>query len=149
MLFNTTKVPIKVINIEQDGSHIFISALVNAKPATLLIDTGASRSVFDLNRIRQFEEEKEFLLHQKLSTGLGTNSMPTQGIVVENFTLGKLSIDQFDVVLLDLQHVNDSYSSMGLAPIDGVLGNDILVRYKAVIDLGKNSLTLDLDPHLL
>lgn len=149
MLFNSTKVNIRVLNIEMDGSHIFVEAKVNSLPALLLIDTGASRTVFDLTRIRQYEKEKDFLVHKKLSTGLGTNSMLTQGILIDQFCLGGLTIDNFDVVLLDLQHVNDSYSSMGLPPIDGVLGNDILVRHKSVINLSKNLLTLSLDAHLL
>jgi hypothetical protein len=75
--------------------------------------------------------------------------MPTQGIIVDRFSIGKLQIDQFDVILLDLQHVNESYASMGLPPIDGVLGNDILVNYKSVINLSKKTLTLNLDSHLL
>lgn len=149
MFFNTTKIPVRVLHIEQDGSHIFVEAKVNNRNAILLIDTGASRTVFDSTRIRNFDAEKEFVLHSKLSTGLGTNSMPTQGMMIDCFSIGKLSIDNFDVVILDLNHVNESYSAMGLPPIDGVLGNDILVPYKAVIDLSKNQLTLSLDSHLL
>lgn len=149
MIFNTTRIPIRVLNIELDGSHIFVEATINNLSALLLIDTGASRTVLDIGRIRQYEKEKEFLTHKKLSTGLGTNSMITQGMVLSNFSIGKLSINDFDVVLLDLQHVNESYASMGLPPIDGVLGNDILVRHQAVIDLSKKSLQLKMDTHLL
>ena len=149
MIFNSTKVNIKVLNIEDEGSHLFVESTINNRPALLLMDSGASRSVFDLSRIRLFETEKIFTVHEKLSTGLGTNSMPTQGVILGNFTIGKLSLNNFDAILLNLQHVNESYSSLGLPPIDGVLGNDILVRYKAIIDLQKNKLTLSLTTYLL
>lgn len=148
-MFNSTSVPLKILNIENDGSHIFVEVKINGKPAATLIDTGASRSVFDKERIRLYEENKTFIIHEKLSTGLGTNSMPTAGIQVSHLKIGKLELNDFDIILLDLSHVNDSYASMGLQPIDGVIGNDILVRYRAKIDLSKNVLSLNLSSHLL
>lgn len=149
MFFKTTKIPVRILHIEQDGSHLFVEVEVNRQPAILLIDTGASRTVFDSSRVRNFEAKKEFRLHSKLSTGLGTNSMPTQGVVIDSFKIGKLNIEDFDVVVLDLNHVNESYASLGIPPIDGVLGNDILVPYKAIVDLSKKQLTINLNPHLL
>ena len=45
-------------------------------------------------------------------------------------------------VLLDLKHVNVSYDTLGYSAIDGVLGNDVLVKYKAVINYKKLTLSL-------
>ena len=38
---------------------------------------------------------------------------------------------------LDLTHVNDSYGSIGIEPISGVLGADVLVSLRCTIDLEK------------
>ena len=44
--------------------------------------------------------------------------------------------------MLDLSHVNQSYEQIGLKPIDGVLGSDVLLKYNAVIDYEKKILKL-------
>jgi predicted aspartyl protease len=144
MVKKVTEISIDHILIEDDGSHLLIKSKINGKVARLLIDTGASRSVFDLNRIKQFVNEKTFPEHNKLSTGLGTNSMPTSTISLKSFKIGDLVIENFHAVLLDLQHVNGTYDTLGYSAIDGVIGNDILVMYNATINYKKMSLTLSL-----
>jgi hypothetical protein len=37
-------------------------------------------------------------------------------------------------IVLDLSHVNKSYEMIGLKPIDGVIGSDLLMKLKARID---------------
>lgn len=142
MLSRNTNIPIDILQIEDDGSHLLIKAKINGKSARLLIDTGASRSVFDEERIRQFVNDKSFILHDKLSTGLGTNSMQTSTVILKSVKLGDLVIENFDAVLLDLKHVNGTYGTLGFSAIDGVLGNDILVKYNAIVNYKKLTLTL-------
>ncbi len=142
MLSRNTNIPIEILLIEDDGSHLLIKSKINGKIARLLIDTGASRSVFDEERIRQFVSDKSFIQHDKLSTGLGTNSMPTSTVTLKSLKLGDLVIENFDAVLLDLKYVNGTYGTLGYSAIDGVLGNDILVKYKATINYKKLTLTL-------
>ena len=144
MLKRSTIIPIETILIEDDGSHLILKTKINGKNANLLIDTGASRTVFDQERIRQFVTDKSFVQHDKLSTGLGTNSMPTSVVTIKSFHLGDLHLQNFSAVLLDLQHVNTTYDKLGHDAIDGVLGNDILVRYDAEINYKKMALTLSL-----
>ena len=144
MLSRNTKIPIDIISIEDDGSHLLIKSKINGKVARLLIDSGASRTVFDEERIKHFVNDKTFEKHEKLSTGLGTNSMVTSIVTLKTFRLGELVIENFNAVLLDLNHVNVTYSTLGYMEIDGVLGNDVLVKHKATINYKKLLLTLDL-----
>jgi predicted aspartyl protease len=144
MLRRTTIIPIETLIIEEDGSHLLLKTKINGKNARLLIDTGASRTVFDQERIRLYVSDKTFVQHDKLSTGLGTNSMPTSAITLKSFRIGDLLIENFNAVLLDLQHVNGTYSKLGYSAIDGVLGNDVLVKHHATINYKKLSLTLSL-----
>ena len=41
-----------------------------------------------------------------------------------------------------MNHVNETYQSIGLKPFDGVLGSDILYRFKASIDFKTKILKL-------
>ena len=47
-------IPIEVIPIEGDGYHLMIEVTANGRPVRMLIDTGASRSVFDKDRVLMF-----------------------------------------------------------------------------------------------
>ena len=146
MLSSTIKIPIYIRNIEYDGFHLTIVARINGKSVQMLIDTGASRTVFDKKRSLRFVGESNHEPHDKLSTGLGTNTMKTHIANLKKIRIGDLLIENFEAVLLDLEHVNDSYEKLGLTPIDGVLGSDLLVKHKAVINFGKKELKLNVKP---
>ena len=138
------KIPIQLVSLEAEGFHLFVEAELNGKSANLLVDTGASKTVFDINMISKFvrKRKKSFESFEKLSTGLGTNTMESHFTIVKKFCLGELVIENFQVILLDMAHVNQSYDTLGMTPIDGVLGSDLLMKHKAVIDYEKAILKL-------
>ena len=136
-----TEIPIKILKLD-DGFHILVNIRVNGKPARVLIDTGASKTVFDKTRIKNFLNEEKLESHDKLSTGLGTSTMKSHLLAVQKITLGKLEIKNYKTVVIDLNHVNTAYGQMKQQPIDGVLGSDILKKHKAVIDYGSKKLAL-------
>ena len=137
---NTIK--LELLSIENDGYHIFTAAAINGKPARLLIDTGASRTVFDSERIKAFlpGDEYHFEKVEKLSTGLGTNTMESHMAVLEEFSLGDTRLQDYHAVILNMEHVNQSYRMLGFPEIDGVLGGDLLHELKAVIDYRKQEI---------
>ena len=137
---NTLK--LELLPIEDDGYHIFTEALINGKPARLLIDTGASRTVFDAGRIITFLGPKKKRLKKldKLSTGLGTNTMESHSVVLKEFTLGETVFMEYITVVLNMEHVNQSYRMLRYPEIDGVLGSDIMQRLKAVVDYRKKEI---------
>jgi len=119
-----------------------IKIKINNKVSNLIIDTGASKTVFDKHRIKNFVSEKKFDTHDKLSSGLGTNSMQSQLVTLKKIKIGEVEILNYHTILLDLSHVNKSYEQIGLKPVDGVLGSDVLLKYNAVIDYEKKILKL-------
>jgi predicted aspartyl protease len=143
MFSSKTVLHIEMITIEDDGLHLIVETEVNDLKCRLLIDTGASRTVFDRTRIFNYVDEVELEDHEKLSTGLGTDSMPTSSTTLKHFKIGGIKIKNFHAILLDLSHVNSSYEKMGFSPIDGVLGSDVMNKYRAVIDYKKRRLTLN------
>lgn len=119
-----------------------LKILINGKAAHLIVDTGASKTVFDKKRIRKFVPEKKFIKHDKLSIGLGTSNIKSEFTVLKKLEIGNLKILDYSTILMDLSHVNKSYMGSGLKQIEGVLGSDILLEYNAVIDYEKKILTL-------
>jgi predicted aspartyl protease len=138
------KIPLKLINIDQDGYHLFIECLINGKTANMLVDTGASKTVFDLNRVDLFFEKKKrkSKIKDKLSTGLGTRTMKSSCVRLDEFEISGITFWNYQAILLDMSHVNQSYTMLNLPAVDGVIGCDILSGYKAVIDFGKKILKL-------
>lgn len=137
-----TIIPFKVLDIAGEGFHLLIKILINKKVAKVIIDTGASKTVFDNQRIKKYVGKKTFEKHDSLSTGLGTSTMTSELVSIKKIKIGELEIVNYKTILLDLSHVNNSYEQIKLKPVDGVLGSDLLLKYSAVIDYDKKILKL-------
>ena len=108
----------------------------------MLLDTGASRTVFDEAIIKGISSELDLEENEDKATGLGSNTVDNYVAVIDLLEIGTLSVTDYQVGVLNLTHVNESYENIGAASIAGVLGSDLLVKFKAVIDLEKEMLTL-------
>lgn len=139
----TTTLPITIQAIENDGYHLLTTIQINGKDALVIIDTGASRTVFDETRIVDFIGHNNLTDHDKLSSGLGTNTMTSKKVMLEKLTLNNLVLNHYEATLLNLHHVNQSYQKIGVPTIDGILGGDILHDYQAVIDYKNSKLILE------
>ena len=139
---NTT-LPLRFLELNDNGAHLLTEIKVNGKKARVLIDTGASNTVFDKHRLHAFLKGARLQSEERLSTGLGTNSMESQSVVFQKMELGSLLIENHYTLVLDLGHVNTSYAQMKIKPIDGVIGGDILRKFKARIDYGKKQWVLE------
>ncbi len=133
---------LEISPIKEEGFHVFLSLQVNGHPLRMLLDTGASRTIFDLTNIKQILMADEFEENEDKAVGLGSNAVDNYVVTINNISIGTLDIQNYQVGALDLTHVNESYTKMGLLPIDGVLGSDLLIHFKAVIDMGKAELCL-------
>lgn len=138
----STSIALHLIKIEDDGMHLLAKVKINNKTARLVVDSGASRTVLDKNRIHRFVKENKFEKHESVSTGLGTNTMESHIVEIKKLKIGNWTLEEIIWVLLDLSHVNASYVQMGIKEIDGVLGGDILMKYNALIDYGNKKLIL-------
>ncbi|NVN94745.1 MAG: aspartyl protease family protein [Bacteroidetes bacterium] len=129
-----TKIPFQLIKIENSGFHLLIEVKINHKTAFLLIDTGASKTVFDISRIVNYIESNTFTDNEILSAGLGTNTLESKSLVLKSLLIGDFEIKNYLSIVIDMQHVNESYQKLGLQAFDGVLGSDILQKFRASID---------------
>ena len=101
---------------------------INGQPANLLVDTGSSHVMLDADTAVSFGIKPS----QRGLRYIRFNEINGQELPLgfaQNLTAGSMS---FGSILITLR--NSSYTSVGSAHIDGVLGLDILSRYKAVIN---------------
>jgi len=137
-----TKIPLQLIDLNGDGYHLSLQVRVNGKWALMILDTGASRTVFDQNRIHRFVEDQDFETNEQLSTGLGTNSMESAILEIDSFVLGEMQLKEYPTVAIDMGHINQTYETLEMPQIDGVLGGDILRDFYAKIDYSTLILSL-------
>jgi len=129
-------VPLQIIDL-QDGFHPLLNIKVFGKKFTVVLDTGASQTAFDKTLLQKANKKGRINESNILSTGLGTNNMASFTATIHDMRIGRLKIPEFEVAVLDLSTINTAYKQMGHPEVLGVLGGDILMYYKAVIDYGK------------
>jgi predicted aspartyl protease len=133
------KIPLTIIDLGDDGFHPLLDITVYGKPFTVVLDTGASKTAFD-KILLEVHEEALVLASDQLSTGLGTNEMESYTALIPDLHIGQLHIKNIEVTVLDLSTINIAYRQMNHPEVLGVIGGDILMKYKAVIDYGKKQL---------
>ncbi|MDR6940580.1 aspartyl protease family protein [Mucilaginibacter pocheonensis] len=138
----TTSIPLKIIDLHDDGFHPLLEVVLFGKSFIMVLDTGASKTAFDRATLFEANETTSILASDRLSTGLGTNSMESFTAVISGMFVGDMPIHDFEVAVLDLSTINIAYSQMGHPQVLGVLGGDILMKYRAVIDYNKQVLKL-------
>ena len=136
------EVPLQLLDIEGEGFHVMIKGLIHGKEANFLIDTGASRSVFDPTTISNFIENLQFEPKEGMTAGVGSSDLESATFIIDSLAFGDLKIHDYEAVALDLSNIHEMYGKLGLPKIDGILGGDLLKRYKAVINYRSKKLRL-------
>lgn len=137
-----TIVPLELINLHDDGFHLLVEVVVFGQKFNAVLDTGASKTVFDKSTIEQYVKSGDLLISDRLSTGLGINNMESHTIILPVLKIGKLKLKNFEAAVLDLSAISHAYASLNLPVVIGVLGGDILHRYKGLINYKKLHLKL-------
>lgn len=127
-------VNIEILNLNDDGFHPLVEVVLFNRTFKAVIDTGASRTVLDKTTIENHVDDTTLMVSDKLSTGLGTNTMESYTLSVDQIQIGGLFIDDIEVAVLDLSTINTAYETLSVTPVIGVIGGDILVRYNAIIN---------------
>ncbi|UYW01248.1 retroviral-like aspartic protease family protein [Flavobacterium agricola] len=133
---NYKKIPFKICK----SKHIIINGKVNGVPARFILDTGASNSCIST------EDEIEYNITATISghtaTGAGKGGIETKIAKDNTLSLSQWKKSKVTFISLDLSHVNLALVTHNVAPIDGIIGADILITHKALIDYEKRYLYL-------
>ena len=125
---NYEKVKFKITKTQ----HLLIKAKINGVTGNFIVDTGASNSCVG------FESVDLFLLEAKKSktkaSGAGATGMFTQLALKNQLQLGTWKDSDFELIIFDLSHVNEALTQHNAKPVHGIIGADILMKGKAIVD---------------
>ena len=137
-----TVLPIDIVTLGEDNSyHLFVRGTINRRKFDLLIDTGASHTIFDATLIPEAPAGER--AEQKIqSAGIHAGELKSSIGYIKSFRLGDLKRKDWTVVLIDLTHVNELYRKFSDKCVAGLIGSDFLLKHKAMIDYKKRELVL-------
>lgn len=125
---NYKKIAFKITKTQ----HLLIKAKINGVKGNFILDTGASNSCVG------FESVEHFILEAKKSktkaSGAGATGMLTQTAFSNKLQLGNWKNSNFDLIIFDLSHVNEALIQHKSKPVHGIIGADVLLKGKAIID---------------
>ncbi len=163
------KIPFDIDFIDGDGCHLMVNVTFNDEiSGKLVIDTGASKTVFDktlLTEIITPIENEDFMKmisgesiiedmspEQLAELEQGDNKMMSATIgdgpvdfdfgMIKNLSIGELTLKNFPAALVNLDNVNKLYENIGKEKIWGLLGSDILNTYQAIVNYQTRELIL-------
>jgi hypothetical protein len=120
--------------------HLLIKASINGVKGNFILDTGASNSCVG------FESVELFNLTADNSTtkaaGAGATGMFTQIAKDNLLQLGSWKDTEFHLVIFDMSHVNEALRQYKAKPVQGIIGADVLLEGKAIIDYYNHCLYL-------
>ena len=136
----TITVPLILINLQDDGFHLLVEIVVFGEKKYAVLDTGASRSVFDKTLMEQ--NINDIVISEETHAATIFSTTATLTGTIPKLKIGKLTIHDYPAIALDLSAVTQTYLSMGHPEIFAIIGGDILMKFKAKIDYQKKILKL-------
>ncbi|NRT16227.1 putative aspartyl protease [Flavobacterium sp. 28A] len=112
--------------------HLLIRATINGIKGDFILDTGASNSCIGFESVALFLVQAED--SKTLASGAGATGMQTQTASNNTLQLGSWKDIDFDLVIFDLSHVNEALIQHKSKPVHGIIGADVLLKGKAIID---------------
>lgn len=120
--------------------HLLVKANINGVTGNFILDTGASNSCVGFDSIEKFH-----LTAGKSKTkvaGAGATGMMTQIAKNNTLKIGRWKTDALHLVIFDMTHVNEALTQYKAKPVDGIIGADILLEGKGIIDYFNHCLYL-------
>lgn len=121
--------------------HLVITAHINGVKGNFILDTGASNSCVGFECIELFKLNAA--MSKTKASGAGATGMFTQIAKNNQLQLGTWKNNDFDIVVIDLSHVNQALTHHKAKPIQGIIGADVLLEAKAIIDYSSCYVTLN------
>ncbi len=121
-------------------NHFEIKAKINGVKGNFILDTGASKSCVGIDDIAYFNLSTEESEHK--ASGAGPTEIDTLMSSKNNIVVGKFEIKKMTLILIDLNHINNALKKQEAKAVKGILGADILLKGKAIIDYNKKYLYL-------
>lgn len=112
--------------------HLLIKAKINGVKGNFILDTGASNSCVGFEHIELFNLNAKD--SKTRASGAGATGMLTQTATANKLELGTWKNHNFDLIIFDMSHVNEALTAYKSKTVDGIIGADVLLKGKAIID---------------
>jgi predicted aspartyl protease len=122
------KIKFKIIKTQ----HLLIKVKINDVSGNFILDTGASNSCVGFESIERFKLTTKN--SKTKAAGAGGTGMKTQISKHNSMQVGSWKNDDFGIVIFDLSHVNEALRQYKAKPVHGIIGADVLMEGKAIID---------------
>ena len=123
---------VKVKLTKINTNHFEIKGRINGVKGRFILDTGASNSCVDINLAKKFK--LDLIDSDTKAAGAGAIGMETKVSSKNKIQLKRWIYNSFDLVLLDLSHVNTALTEHNATAVEGIIGADILEKGNAIID---------------
>jgi hypothetical protein len=120
--------------------HLLIKASINGVKGSFILDTGASNSCVGFEVVELFQLNPG--TSKTKAAGAGATDMFTQIAKNNTLQLGRWKNNDFHLVIFDLSHVNQALKQHKAKPVQGIIGADVLLNGKAIIDYFNHCLYL-------
>ena len=137
-------IPLEILKIKddlRDGFHILCRVHIKGKEFRMLVDTGASMTIFNIDKYKQLSDNPLEVNEQKV-TAVGNGDIKSKYVVIDEMRIGDIILKDYKTILIDLSGLNEHFRINGVPLIDGILGGDILSTHKAIIDYEKKVMML-------
>ena len=112
--------------------HLLLKAKINGISGNFILDTGASNSCVGLDEIEYFNLTAYD--SKTKAAGAGGTDMATQIAKDNSLQLGRWKTNEFHLVVFNMTHVNTALQHYKAKPVHGIIGADVLLEGKAIID---------------
>lgn len=112
--------------------HLLIRASINGIKGNFILDTGASNSCVGNEGVAMFALQAD--TSKTLAAGAGATGMATQIAHGNTLKIGRWTDSDFSLVVFDMSHVNTALRDHKARAVEGIIGADVLLKGKAIID---------------
>ena len=130
----------EVISPDGNGCQLIANCTIADNNMRFIIDTGASRSVMDLQTFNNLPLLIKKEINSSKITGLNSSIPFISEFVSENICFGSYTIENQAFLSMDISNVNENYQKLNLPSIDGLLGGDILLSNSVLIDFDSKNI---------
>ncbi len=131
----------KTIELDSNSFHPILTGQVGDKELTLILDTGASRTVLG-KHITEGYPNVQNEISEAFAAGVNAQTMEVEPIEIPELTIGNCNFSNMLVFSTNLNGISDLYKKMAGISIDGLIGCDFMVKYKATINFKMRKIIL-------
>ena len=129
------------------NNRLCLAGTVAGTKGLMMLDTGANNTVLGETIYRSLLLNASYTLPSGVPRSITLNGAPTPLAEAPNFYVGESNLGSLPVCLIPSRYLDDPGASEGKGrSYDGLIGENILRHYNAMVDCSRLVLYLDIDP---